>query len=137
MHPRCTSRDPRVSYVTGPVTRALHFPQNPKWILTFLSHASPLASLLLFSVYIFPLSVYIPPGFLFSSEIAFSVAYSSAKQFWSFLSSSSIACARKKRSVVGWVPPRPDPNKRVVQFCGISHRGKSAGNKGGMGTPRG
>ena len=26
------------------------------------SHASPLASLLLFSVYIFPLSVYIPPG---------------------------------------------------------------------------
>ena len=31
-----------------------------------------------------------------SREIAFSVAYSSAKQLWSFRTSSSIACARKK-----------------------------------------
>ena len=41
-------------------------------------------------------SIFYPTIFSFSSEIAFSVAYSSAKQFWSFLSSSSIACARKK-----------------------------------------
>ena len=32
----------------------------------------------------------------FIREIAFSIAYSSAKQHWSFLSSSSIACARRK-----------------------------------------
>ena len=33
----------------------------------------------------------------FIRENAFSIVYSSAKQLWSFLSSSSIACARKKR----------------------------------------
>jgi hypothetical protein len=33
--------------------------------------------------------------FHFSSEIALSVAYSSAKQFWPFRSSSSIACGQK------------------------------------------
>ena len=41
----------------------------------------------------FPLTIFS----FFIREIAFSVVYSSAKQLWSFLSLSSIACARKKR----------------------------------------
>ena len=53
-----------------------------------LTHLNSILSLTIFSFL-----------FYFSSEIAFSVAYSSAKQFCSFLSSSSIACARKNMHV--------------------------------------
>ena len=55
-----------------------------------LTHNSMLSSILSLSLTIFS----------FSSEIAFSVAYSSAKQFWSFQSSSSISCARKNRTLL-------------------------------------
>ena len=51
-----------------------------------LTHNSMLSSILSLTI------------FSFSSEIAFSVAYSSAKQFWSFLSSSSIAKKERKNN---------------------------------------
>ena len=69
----------------------------------------------------------------FFREIAFSIAYSSAKQLWSFLSSSSIACARKKIKRKKYsIPPRTSLSKfHFLSLHSLGPGGAGRGERGG------